>query len=67
VTSRLQYYAYQQDGPWTEDVGVAGALEWFSGEAGGSASGTSTAAAEKAVRDLLYGVENLRKRPGSED
>jgi tRNA (guanine-N(7)-)-methyltransferase subunit TRM82 len=58
------------DGGWTEDVSLADALAWFNGEAGGSVaevSGATPAAAEKALRDMLYGVENLRKRPGSED
>lgn len=28
---------------------------------------TDAGAGMKAVRDMLYGVENLRKRPGAED
>jgi hypothetical protein len=50
-------------------VRIADSVSWFNGEAGGSAaeSGATPAAAEKALRDMLYGVENLRKRPGSED
>ncbi|KAF2681858.1 hypothetical protein K458DRAFT_371103 [Lentithecium fluviatile CBS 122367] len=76
-TSRLQYYAYQQDGQWSEDSSLADALEWFNGEAGhadnragvssGGASGAPLTVDEKALRDMLYGVENLRKRPGSDD
>lgn len=50
------------------------ALEWFSCRARGGeadiareAGGARTAADEKAMRDILYGVGHLRKQPGSVD
>jgi tRNA (guanine-N(7)-)-methyltransferase subunit TRM82 len=69
---RLQYFAAQADGQWSEDVSMRVALRIFA-EAGcnidavsnqGSSSGPTE---NKAVRDILYHVENLRKRPGAED
>ncbi|KAF2800056.1 tRNA methyltransferas-like protein [Melanomma pulvis-pyrius CBS 109.77] len=75
--SRLQYLSYQQDGTWGEDSIVGGILKWFNRRASagnldgrGEEFDTKTKARlddEKAVRDILYGVENLRKRAGADD
>jgi hypothetical protein len=40
---------------------MANALESF------AKAGLEEQVDEKAVRDMLYSVENLRKRPGAED
>jgi tRNA (guanine-N(7)-)-methyltransferase subunit TRM82 len=69
--SPLQTFSTQQDGLWQEDTSVLTALEWFrvqgtetsTDSSGGDAAGV----AQKALRDVLYSVENLRKRPGAED
>ncbi|KAF1912259.1 guanine-N(7)--methyltransferase subunit TRM82 [Ampelomyces quisqualis] len=70
--SRLQCFATQADGQWSEDAGIREALNIFA-EAGcnidtafndGPSSGPTES---KGVRDILYHVENLRKRPGAED
>jgi hypothetical protein len=45
---------------------MARALDGFA-NAGVNEQVERTAADEKAVRDMLYSVENLRKRPGAED
>ncbi|KAI4918983.1 tRNA (guanine-N(7)-)-methyltransferase non-catalytic subunit trm82 [Alternaria infectoria] len=58
---RLQYFARQQDGTWHADAELAETLKSF--EQGGD----DRLADDKAVRDMLYNVENLRKRPGAED
>ncbi|KAI4701594.1 hypothetical protein J4E81_003334 [Alternaria sp. BMP 2799] len=58
---RLQYFARQQDGTWHADAELAETLKSF--EQGGD----DRLADDKAVRDVLYNVENLRKRPGAED
>jgi tRNA (guanine-N(7)-)-methyltransferase subunit TRM82 len=70
--SRLQYFSKQADGGWHEDSNMKEALKSFAiqgstldvdhGDGAGLAS-----ADDKAVRDILYHVENLRKRPGAED
>jgi tRNA (guanine-N(7)-)-methyltransferase subunit TRM82 len=57
----LQYLARQQDGGWHEDAELSDTLKSF--EQGGD----NLVAGDKAVRDMLYNVENLRKRPGAED
>jgi tRNA (guanine-N(7)-)-methyltransferase subunit TRM82 len=62
MPSRLQFFSYGQNGQWDEDVVVAQSLEWFSRDAG-----KADEVDEKAIRAIIYGVENLRKRPGSED
>ncbi|KAF2705255.1 guanine-N(7)--methyltransferase subunit TRM82 [Pleomassaria siparia CBS 279.74] len=71
--SRLQSFAYQQDGTWGEDLIVGKKLEgfnrraWAENSSGGAAKlEKSRLADEKAVQDILYGVENLRKRAGVE-
>lgn len=76
---RLQYFSHQHDGQWGEDSELVQLLKWFSGDAGSAESGdagTDSKASDnptevtkygKALRDMLYGVENLRKRPGAED
>ncbi|CAI9625604.1 unnamed protein product [Alternaria burnsii] len=58
---RLQCLARQQAGGWHEDPELANTLKIF--EQGGD----KLLADDKAVRDMLYNVENLRKRPGAED
>ncbi|KAF2118508.1 tRNA methyltransferas-like protein [Lophiotrema nucula] len=63
-TSRLQYFAHL-DGRWEDDTKFEDKLEWFSRQAPNDARNAH--GDEKAVRDTLYIVENLRKRPGAED
>jgi tRNA (guanine-N(7)-)-methyltransferase subunit TRM82 len=76
----LQTFSAQPDGVWQEDARVLTTLEWFNGQGaeiqvdsksdvGGDdgSAGNGTSAADKALRDVLYNVENLRKRPGAED
>ncbi|KAI4647769.1 hypothetical protein J4E93_004179 [Alternaria ventricosa] len=58
---RLQYFARQQDGTWHADAELAETLKSF------EQRGDDRLADDKAVRDMLYNVENLRKRPGAED
>ncbi|KAI4673265.1 uncharacterized protein J4E88_008877 [Alternaria novae-zelandiae] len=58
---RLQYFARQQDGTWHADAELAETLKSF------DQGGDDRLADDKAVRDMLYNVENLRKRPGAED
>lgn len=60
---RLQYFSKQADGEWREDAGMGALVSSF---ALGGMDGLATAD-DKAVRDILYHVENLRKRPGAED
>jgi tRNA (guanine-N(7)-)-methyltransferase subunit TRM82 len=65
----------QDDGQWAEEAMTGSVLDWFSREATsdktrgseGRGNGASTETAAKRLRDMLYGVENLRKRPGAED
>lgn len=79
---RLQYFTFTPDRAWKSEVGLESRLEWLSREAGtqldemGNHQGDSDkqgmeaarkTAAEKAVRESLYGMEKLRKRPGAED
>jgi tRNA (guanine-N(7)-)-methyltransferase subunit TRM82 len=66
--SPLQTFSAQQDGLWQEDTSVLTALEWFRVQGTTDSSGGDAAgAAQKALRDVLYSVENLRKRPGAEE
>ncbi|KAI4661583.1 uncharacterized protein J4E78_004372 [Alternaria triticimaculans] len=58
---RLQYFARQHDGTWHADAELAETLKSF------DQGGNDRLADDKAVRDMLYNVENLRKRPGAED
>ncbi|KAG9188668.1 hypothetical protein G6011_07373 [Alternaria panax] len=58
---RLQYFGKQQDGGWHEDAELSNTLKSF------EQVGDILLADDKAVRDMLYNVENLRKRPGAED
>jgi tRNA (guanine-N(7)-)-methyltransferase subunit TRM82 len=67
------------DGAWREDISMKQALEWFAQQGtkkhvkratdGDTAEEVSGAGSidHKALRDILYHVENLRKRPGAED
>jgi tRNA (guanine-N(7)-)-methyltransferase subunit TRM82 len=72
---RLQSFLMQDDGQWAEEAMTGSVLDWFSREATsdktrgseGRGNGASTETAAKRLRDMLYGVENLRKRPGAED
>ncbi|KAF1969035.1 guanine-N(7)--methyltransferase subunit TRM82 [Bimuria novae-zelandiae CBS 107.79] len=70
LASRLQYLS-RQSGEWREDKTLSKALEGFSravqGDAGIDAECSSSKGDDKALRDMLYGVENLRKRPGAEE
>ncbi|PVI03733.1 tRNA methyltransferas-like protein [Periconia macrospinosa] len=71
-TSRLQFFSMGQDGKWVEDEKLEPTLEWFSRYAegaGGPDTDTGDLAREKCgkeVQNVVYGVENLRKRPGAE-
>ncbi|KAL5385388.1 hypothetical protein DPSP01_004845 [Paraphaeosphaeria sporulosa] len=74
--SRLQCLSNHNSGEWEDDETLTEALERFSrsmpngARESGTASETDRGKADnkaKALRDLLYGVENLRKRPGAED
>jgi tRNA (guanine-N(7)-)-methyltransferase subunit TRM82 len=70
--SRLQFVANEADGQWRKDVKMDEALNFFT-EAGSRLNPDASdgpgpgAGDDKAVRDILYHVENLRKRPGAED
>ena len=71
---RLQSFLLQ-DGQWTEEAISGGVLEWFSHDMAsdkqsgseGRGDGARTETELKKLRDMLYGVEKLRKRPGAED
>jgi tRNA (guanine-N(7)-)-methyltransferase subunit TRM82 len=67
--SRLQYCAKQANGQWCETVSMKDALRLFAKEGSKINVGPSSGgmAENKTVRDVLYHVENLRKRPGAED
>jgi hypothetical protein len=72
--SRLQHFSRRStDKKWCEDPLLTDALVSFAegGDRLGvdltDADAVSRAAGDKAVRDMLYNVENLRKRPGVED
>lgn len=69
----MQYFSRSAGEQWREDLNLQPTFVAF--EYGGSklrregaadASGLGSAD-DKAVRDILYNVENLRKRPGAED
>jgi tRNA (guanine-N(7)-)-methyltransferase subunit TRM82 len=62
---RLQYFSVAQDGQWREDSATREAFEEFEGV--NTIGANCNLPDEKAVRDMLYHVENLRKRPGAED
>ncbi|KAH7379315.1 guanine-N(7)--methyltransferase subunit TRM82 [Phaeosphaeria sp. MPI-PUGE-AT-0046c] len=65
---RLQYFSRQASGLWCEDTETIGSLGSFAEQGSEVAIGSSDGSADnKAVRDILYHVENLRKRPGGED
>ncbi|KAJ4400795.1 tRNA (guanine-N(7)-)-methyltransferase non-catalytic subunit trm82 [Didymella pomorum] len=78
---RLQCFSSQENGKWQEDAHTSEALKSFreqvfdveAGAIGGDGSATGNgqgglgSADDKALRDMLYSVENLRKRPGAED
>ncbi|KAF2186820.1 guanine-N(7)--methyltransferase subunit TRM82 [Zopfia rhizophila CBS 207.26] len=61
---RLQYFSYQ-DGKWGADPTMDATLEWFSRR--GADDSARNDDAKKAIRDILYGVQNLRKQAGAED
>lgn len=79
--SRLQLFKINSSERWESYSGMTETLQWFSCEApGGRAAGgeatapgqvtvedMSAGAGEKVMRDLLYGVENLRKRAGADE
>jgi tRNA (guanine-N(7)-)-methyltransferase subunit TRM82 len=68
----LHLVAKEADGQWRQDVKIKETLN-VSAEAGSKlnldpSDGPGPGAGDdKAVRDMLYHVENLRKRPGAED
>jgi tRNA (guanine-N(7)-)-methyltransferase subunit TRM82 len=70
--SRLQCVAKEAGGQWSKDIKMQETLNFFA-EAGSRlnldpSDGPGPGAGDdKAVRDMLYHVENLRKRPGAED
>jgi tRNA (guanine-N(7)-)-methyltransferase subunit TRM82 len=70
--SPLQYILKGADGQWRKDDQMGEVLNFFA-EAGSrldpdASDGPGLGAGDdKAVRDMLYHVENLRKRPGAED
>ncbi|KAH6637928.1 guanine-N(7)--methyltransferase subunit TRM82 [Boeremia exigua] len=75
-THRLQCFSSQENGKWGENSQTAEAMKPFhevfdvqSGGISGDDSATSSlgSADDKALRDMLYSVENLRKRPGAEE
>lgn len=63
VFPRLQFFSYQQSGQWQEDEAGEQKFQWFSRDAGRGEQSSD----EKAIRDILYGAENLRKRPGQDE
>ncbi|KAJ4344906.1 tRNA (guanine-N(7)-)-methyltransferase non-catalytic subunit trm82 [Ascochyta clinopodiicola] len=76
--SRLQCFSTEGDGHWQEDSHTLEALRSFHdqvfdvdvGASGGDVADASSGLGstdDKALRDMLYNVENLRKRPGAED
>ncbi|KZM18532.1 tRNA (guanine-N(7)-)-methyltransferase non-catalytic subunit trm82 [Ascochyta rabiei] len=73
--SRLHCFSTQGNGDWQEDSHTLEALRSFHdqvfdvevGASGGDFSSGLGSADDKALRDMLYNVENLRKRPGAED
>ncbi|KAI8940230.1 tRNA (guanine-N(7)-)-methyltransferase non-catalytic subunit trm82, variant 2 [Plenodomus lindquistii] len=65
--SRVQYLSRGRNGLWQEDAEASVPLASFE-QADGAATGAERSTTEaKAIQSMLYGVENLRKRPGSED
>lgn len=65
-THRLQCFS-GTNGQWQEDASVKGILAWFESQGQEGSKAGLESVDEKAVRDMLYNVENLRKRPGAED
>jgi tRNA (guanine-N(7)-)-methyltransferase subunit TRM82 len=66
--SRLQFVAKEADAQWRKNVKMGEALSFFTEAGGLDPDGPGSGAGDdKAVRDMLYHVENLRKRPGAED
>lgn len=77
----MQCFSSKENGKWHEDSHTAEMLKSFhdqvfdvetgAGRGDGSATGDGKAglgsADDKALRDMLYSVENLRKRPGAEE
>lgn len=72
---RLQMFKINSSETWEPYSGIDKDLEWFSYEApmGRAADGEAGEPGyvivedEKMMRDLLYGVENLRKRAGADE
>lgn len=72
--SPLQFFSVQHDGQWQKDDNLRDVLQWFGAQETGAQSANGHSEGElnkdekaKAVRDILYHVETLRKRPGAED
>ncbi|KAF2132942.1 hypothetical protein P153DRAFT_373589 [Dothidotthia symphoricarpi CBS 119687] len=63
---RLQCFS-NTDGRWQEDVTTEEAVGWFGSQGQEDSRAGPELIDEKALRDMLYNVENLRKRPGAED
>ncbi|KAF2855407.1 tRNA methyltransferas-like protein [Plenodomus tracheiphilus IPT5] len=65
--SRLQYLSRAESGRWQENTEASVSLRSFE-QAQGTATKVEPSSTEsKAIQSMLYGVENLRKRPGSEE
>jgi tRNA (guanine-N(7)-)-methyltransferase subunit TRM82 len=70
--ARLQCFS-RQGGKWRNDSSTEEAMKPFVeegsrvGPSASSGPGPMGSGDDKAVRDIIYHVENLRKRPGAED
>ncbi|KAH9879218.1 tRNA (guanine-N(7)-)-methyltransferase non-catalytic subunit trm82 [Plenodomus biglobosus] len=66
--SRLQYFAKESDGGWRENAEASVSLASFEQAHGDATTKVAHSSTEtKAIQSMLYGVENLRKRPGFEE
>lgn len=70
--SRLQYFSRSAREQWHEDAKLQSTFGAFAERGSkmvsqGAEDGTPASTNDKALRDILYSVENLRKRPGTED
>lgn len=68
----MQYFSPQSDGQWHENTSIKDVLGPFAEEGSKldldpSAGPGPASADDKALRNILYHVESLRKRPGAED
>jgi tRNA (guanine-N(7)-)-methyltransferase subunit TRM82 len=71
--SRLQYFSRSTGEQWHEDANLQGTFGAFAEggsklvSRGGEDTTGPASKNDKTLRDILYNVENLRKRPGTED